>query len=224
LETSHSVPHELISKSLTIIVGNVKDPVPVTQTLFPAILNPSDPTKGNKSVDIIVSGIGCYPVIKKGNWLPEQEDPTLCQDVISTILSSLRARPPLVKPGLAMLSTTGISKFGRDVPLLMTPLYTLLHVPHLDKKVMEDMAIAAVEEEPAPIGSYVLVRPSLLTNGEAKGVHKVRWDVESGGIAKKAIGYTISRADVGGFVFEKVVRPFESGRDEGTGKVVLVTY
>jgi hypothetical protein len=89
---------------------------------------------------------------------------------------------------------------------------------------MEDMAIAAVKEERAPIGSYVLVRPSLLTNGEAKGVHKVRWDVENGGIAKKAVGYTISRADVGGFVFEKVVRPFESGRDEGMGKIILVTY
>jgi NAD(P)H-binding len=224
LQSTHSVTPELISKNLTIIVGNVKDPVPVTQVLFPAILNPSNPTSGSKSVDIIVSGIGCYPIMKKGHWLPEQEDPTLCQDAISTILNALRARPPLVKPGLVMLSTTGISRFGRDVPLLMTPFYTLLHTAHQDKRAMEDMAIAAVEEDKAPIGSYTLLRPSLLTNGEAKGVQNVRWNVENGSASKKVVGYTISRADVGGFLFEKVVKPFESGKGEGRGQVFVVTY
>jgi hypothetical protein len=162
--------------------------------------------------------------MKKGNWFPEQEDPTLCQDAITTILNALRARPPHVKPGLVMLSSTGISKFGRDVPLLMLPLYAFLHTPHQDKKVMEDLAIEAVKEEPAPIGSYVVVRPSLLTSGPARGVQSVRWDVEDGRIAKKAVGYTISRADVGGFIFEKVVQPFQSGKDERTGKIYSVTY
>ncbi|KAE9374684.1 hypothetical protein N431DRAFT_543936 [Stipitochalara longipes BDJ] len=223
LKNSHFVNPDLMSKKLTIITGNAKDAIPVTQTLFPAILNPSN-SKGNRSVDLIVSGIGCYPVMKKGNWFPEQEDPTLCQDVTTIILNALRARPPIVKPGLVILSGTGISKYGRDIPRLMVPLYHLLHTAHQDKKIQEDLAIAAVKEEPAPIGSYVLVRPSLLTNGAELGMQKVRWDVEDGGIARKAIGYSISRADVAGFVFEKVVRPFESGKGEGSGKIYSVTY
>jgi len=175
-------------------------------------------------VDIIVSGIGCYPVMKKGHWFPQQEDPTLCEDAVTTILNALRGRRPLAKPGLVMLSTTGISKYGRDIPLLMTPLYSLLHEAHKDKKIMEDLAIQAVEEEKAPIGSYFVVRASLLTNGAAKGVENVRWDVEEGAVANKAMGYSISRADVGGFVFEKIVEPFESGKGERSGKIFSITH
>jgi hypothetical protein len=224
LETSQSVSSDLISRHLTIIVGNVKDSASVTQTLFPANLNPSNPTDGNKSVDLIVSGIGCYPVWRRWYSFPEQEDPTLCQDAISTILNALNSRPPLVKPGLVVVSGTGISKYGRDIPLLMVPLYSFLHTAHQDKKVMENLVIKAVTEDPAPIGSFAVVRPSLLTAGPALGMNKIRWDVEDGKVAEKAIGYTISRADVGGFVFEKVVGPFESGKNERTGKVYSITY
>jgi hypothetical protein len=224
LETGHAVDADLISQHLTIVVGNVKDPVVVTETLFPALLNPSNPTGGNRTVDIIVSGIGCYPVQKKGYLFPQQEDPTLCEDALTTILNALRARSPIVKPGLVVLSTTGISKYGRDVPLLFWPLYRFLHVAHEDKKIMERLAIEAATTEPAVTGSYYVVRSSILTNGAAKGVENVRWDVEDGALIKKAIGYTISRADVGGFVFEKVVKPFESGKEEGTGKIFTITH
>lgn len=89
---------------------------------------------------------------------------------------------------------------------------------------MEDLAIKAVKEAPAPIGSYFLVRPSLLTAGVARGVQNVRWEVEEGKMTRKAIGYTISRADVGRFVFEKIVVPFESGKGERPGKIFRITY
>jgi hypothetical protein len=223
LETAHGVTPALIAKNLSIIVGNVKDPAVVTQTLFPTVLNPSDP-KGNHAVDIIVSGIGCYPVRKPGHLLPRQEDPTLCRDAVATILAVLRARPALVKPALIMISTVGVSRHGRDIPVLLKPVYAMIHEAHEDKKAMEDLAIQAVTEHPAPIGRYFVVRPTLLTNGRAKGLERVRFDVEDGAVAKKAVGWTIARAEVGRFMFERIVRPFEGGKDEGSGKIFQVTY
>lgn len=225
LETSHSVTSDLITKTLTIIVGDARDSTAVTQTLFPTVLNPTNPTSGNNAVNLIVSGMGCYPVMKKGYWLPQQEDPTLCQDAITTIFNALRSRRPVVKPGLVMLSTQGISKFGRDYPLLLMPLYALLlHRAHEDKRVMENLASEAVKEEEGPIESFVIVRPSLLTAGKAYGLKSVRWDIEDGGVAKNAIGYWISRADVGGFVFENVVLPFQSGKAERVETTYSITY
>ena len=223
LEASHSITPDLIASHLVIITGNVKDPIAVSKTLFPTHLNRSN-AEGNNCVDIIVSGIGCYPVMKTGSWLPQQEDPSLCEDGVTTILNSLRSRPATVKPSLVVLSTTGISSYGRDIPLLMVPLYSLLHEAHKDKKAMEELALEAVEEESAPIGSCSVVRASLLTNGAARGVENVRWDVEKGAVASKGIGYWISRADVGGFVFEKLVQPFESGKGEQSGKIYSITY
>jgi len=164
--------------------------------------------------------------MKKGHLLPQQEDPTICEDGVRTILTALRTRPAITKPGLVVLSTTGISKYGRNVPLLFWPLYKLfLHEAHQDKIVMEDLTIEGVQGEQAPIGRYFIVRASLLTSGPRKGLESVRWDIEKEGkIAENAIGYTISRADVGGFVFEKVVVPYEIGKEEGTGTVFSITY
>lgn len=89
---------------------------------------------------------------------------------------------------------------------------------------MEELVIAAVKELRPPIGSFVLVRPSVLTNGRETGLERVKWDVEDGGVARGAIGYSISRRDVGGFVFEVVVRSFESGKEVGGGRIYSVTY
>jgi hypothetical protein len=184
-----------------------------------------NPSEGNNSVNIIVSGIGCYPVRKKGHLLPQQEDPTLCEDAVTTILNALKARPALVKPGLVVLSTTGISKYGRDVPLLIMPLYSLMGEAHDDKRAMEALVTEAVSWKPAPIGISFVVRASLLTSGSAKGMQNIKWDIEEEGkLARKGFGYTISRADVGGFVFEKIVKPFESGKDEGTYKIYSISH
>lgn len=225
LETSHGITPDLISKYLTIITGDVKDPIPVSQTLFPASLNPHDPTSGNVPVDFIVSGIGCYPVMKKGNWLPVQEDPTLCEDALTTILNALRGRKPTKKPGLSALSTTGMSKYGRDTPLLTTPIYWMLHEAHLDKTKMEALCRESVEGPDAVVGRSCIVRASLLTGGKAKEVDEIRWDTEEEGkIAVKGMGYTISRESVGAWVFERVVVPFEGGVEEGTGKTFSISH
>lgn len=67
------------------------------------------------------------------------------------------------------------------------------------------------------IGGYVIPRPSALTNGRALGGSKVRVGEE----AKPAVGYTISRDDVGLWMFEHLVR---GGGRMWAGKKPTLTY
>lgn len=70
---------------------------------------------------------------------------------------------------------------------------------------------------------YVIVRPSLLTNGKALGEKKIRTGTEE----RPAVGYTISREDVGRWVFENLVRGGAGAGGEGkryVAKKVIITY
>ncbi|TVY83241.1 hypothetical protein LSUE1_G001183 [Lachnellula suecica] len=211
LLADHGVSPETISSNLTMITGNIKVPADIAQTILP-------------TTEILVSGIGSVPVWNKGALMPSIQDPTLCQVGMSTLLQVLRARKSAVKPLLVVVSTTGISKFGRDYPLAVLPIYKwMLHTPHLDKKAMEDMVIEAVRTEEgkdAVIGEYAILRPSLLTGGTVSG--KVRAEVEDGKVASNAMGYSISRRDVGGYMFEEVIEK-HSG-PSGSGRIISVTY
>ena len=81
----------------------------------------------------------------------------------------------------------------------MVPLYRgLLSVPHKDKKAMEDLVVGAGKE--GVVAGWTVVRASLLTNGKATE-GKVRAGMEG----KPAVGYTISREDVGGWIYREVV-------------------
>ncbi|KAL3297984.1 NAD(P)-binding domain protein [Colletotrichum asianum] len=70
------------------------------------------------------------------------EDPDVCKNGIAAVLGALetlRGRGVVGKPRMAVVSTTGISGFARDVPVLQVPMYhILLRAPHADKKVMEE--------------------------------------------------------------------------------------
>lgn len=83
----------------------------------------------------------------------------------------------------------------------MMPLYQwVLAMPHKDKQEMEALLQAELSK-PAPeraIESFALVRPSLLTDGARLGMEKVRVGEEVGNTANPAVGYTISRENVGG--------------------------
>ncbi|KAK1963496.1 hypothetical protein LY78DRAFT_683251 [Colletotrichum sublineola] len=121
-------------------------------------------------------------------------------------------------PRILGLSSTGISKFGRDTPLLIAPLYKgLLHVPHEDKRAMEELLFASNE-------AWTVVRASLLTNGKEQPPGAVRVGLEdpSKGVEQLAIGYTISREDVGRWIFENVLQ--KDGNDEFVRKVATITY
>ena len=68
------------------------------------------------------------------------------------------------------------------------------------------------------VGNYVNVKPSLLMDGEGKGLDKVRSGVDE----EPAVGYFVRRQDVGLFMFEKLVR--DGVPKEWENKGVSITY
>ncbi|OAQ73508.1 NAD(P)-binding domain-containing protein [Pochonia chlamydosporia 170] len=177
--------------NLILKQGNAHDAIAVGEVL----LNPSNPTT---MVDAVNFSIG-------GNVHANltMDDPDVCKKGIAALLSALdtlRKNGVSGKPLIAVVSTTGISEHGRDVPLLFVPLYHVgLKAPHADKKVAEQNLYKSSER-------FVLVRPSLLQDGE-KADRKIRVHVESEkGVEQKEVGYFISREDVGRWMFENLLR------------------
>ncbi|KAI9676094.1 MAG: hypothetical protein M1817_000837 [Caeruleum heppii] len=211
----HKVSDATIAAHLIITEGNVKDVDAVSKALRPQ----------GRVVDIIISGVG--GAIKFTNPIkPTLDDPTICEAATSTILSALDADSDS-KPLFVVVSTTGISKHGRDIPLAMMPLYHwMLAVPHKDKSKMEALLQSEMSgpHGAARIQGFVAVRPSLLTDGPRVGLGKVRAGTEDHGDANPAVGYTISRADVGGWIFEEVIENRSHGREQLTNKMVSITY
>ena len=72
------------------------------------------------------------------------------------------------------------------------------------------------------IEDFVVIRPSLLTDGKRLGTQKVKVGEEGKETAKPAVGYTISRDDVGGWIFDEIVKGI-GGKRFG-GKMVSITY
>jgi hypothetical protein len=228
LRTVHSVPLETIEKYLTIHTGDIKD----VSAVSAALKNPLDPTK---LVDTILFGIGGYPVMQWSFWQPiTLNDVHICEDATATIFAALdslaeqgvTASSAGRKPLFSSISTTGISDKGRDVPLLLYPVYIYaLHVPHEDKKKAENLLI---NDDGRHIRDCVIVRPTLLTDSKMCGVDKLRagWEwkgaeTEREGVKEEGpqLGWTVGRKDVGGFVFEKVIQ--EGGWE---GRCVSLTY
>jgi hypothetical protein len=121
-------------------------------------------------------------------------------------------------PLLVVLSTTGISSAGRDIPLLMVPLYGLFGPPHKDKRAMEDVLRSSSSQQ------WIIIRPALL-GGDGKGEptgKKIRVGTEKDGIHEKlAIGYTIKREDVGFRIFKEVI---QGEWTRWVGRAVTLTY
>lgn len=209
----HSVPQE----NLNIVEGNVKDPAAVTKTLL--------------GRSIIISGVGGLPKFTPNPFSPTFDEPVVCQSAARNIVSCLQEiqksagaeyKPPL----LAVISTTGLDPKTPDLAWALVPLYKiLLAIPHADKEVMEEVVVAA----PPGLLEYVIVRPGFLTNGAA-GQRTVKAGYEGrvqkgdgrwGDVKGVVPGYTMSRADVGGFLFEEVVT---RGGGEWKGKKVSLVY
>ena len=224
-----SVPKETITAQLTIIEGNIKNPAAVKSTIQRS-------SSSALAVDMIISGVGGAPTFSPNPLKPGLDDPTICQDGMRTILNCLREIKSERKPLVVALSTTGMSDAGRDIPVLMIPLYYwLLAVPHQDKKTMEEMLLAEVGRKKAEEGAirgFVVVRASLLTNGERIGADKVRVGIETPktnaddneGELVPAIGYTISTNDVGSWVYEKLVQESTNAGTKYLNKYVTITY
>lgn len=178
--------------NLILKQGNAHDAIAVAEIL----LKPSDPTTMVDAVNFSIGG----PVNMTNMTM---DDPDVCKKGIAALLeaiNTLRSNGVAGKPLIGVVSTTGISQHGRDVPLLFMPMYHIaLKVPHADKKVAEEALFNSTER-------FVLVRPSLLQDGE-KPEKKIRVHVESEkGIEQKEVGYFISREDVGRWMFENLLK------------------
>ncbi|KAJ5165302.1 uncharacterized protein N7500_007132 [Penicillium coprophilum] len=135
-----------------------------------------------------------------------------------------------VAPMVTVISTTGNVPGNKDVPFWFRPMYSiLLPIPHADKLQMERLLDEDVELGNAGVlaGGVVVVRPSLLTGdhrvpvreegegGKVVGLEQVRAGTER----DPAIGYTISRALVGEWIFEEIVK----GGGKWVGEKVTIT-
>ncbi|RJE22809.1 UMTA methyltransferase family protein [Aspergillus sclerotialis] len=204
------IPESTIADNLIITTGDVTDIEPVKETLL----------SNGGPVNFIVCGIGGKPSFENP-LRPTLDNPSICQDGMRTILAasrSLAVAETAGKPSLIVVSTTGISGHVRDFPLVMLPLYHwMLKVPHEDKKVMERL-IREEMEKPAGergIQNCSVIRPSLLTDGKEDGLENVQVGFEEA----PAVGYTISRKQVGRWMFENLV----CKDSEYVGKVVAIT-
>ncbi|CAK7233412.1 hypothetical protein SBRCBS47491_008601 [Sporothrix bragantina] len=145
------------TRRLTLVRGNAHDIDAVSRCL----LVPGTPNGERRLVDAIVFTIG-------GKFIMSQmtvDDPNVCEKGMTTVLAALKRHrvegatssgPDT--PRIVNVSTTGISRCGRDVPIAFLPMYHgMLRVPHADKRIMEDLLVASGE-------MFAMVRPSFLVD------------------------------------------------------------
>ncbi|KAK1993035.1 NAD(P)-binding protein [Colletotrichum falcatum] len=197
--------------NLRIAQGNAHDAHVVARHLV-------SPLDAARFVDAVVSSIGAWFDMRKMNL----EDVHVCEKGMAILLDAfknLRQEKAISgNPRILGLSSTGISKFGRDTPFIIAPFYKgLLHVPHEDKRAMEELLFDSNE-------AWTVVRASFLINGNEKPSGSVRVGVEDPvkGVEQLAIGYTISREDVGRWIFENILQ--KNGNDDFIRKVATITY
>lgn len=199
------------SPNLRLVQGNAHDEPTLVQNLV----------HNGRLVDMVMTSIGAKPNLKTMSV----DDPTCCRVGMRALLNAVataRQQTSTEKgEGLRIvaLSSTGITSMGRDVPLLIYPLYhVLLKKPHEDKRALEDMLSASGEK-------FTIVRPSLLTDGQEDG-GQVRVGVEDvlgKKVQSKAVGYTISRTDVGKWIFKSCVSE-APGDAKWANKAVTLSY
>ena len=199
--------------------GDAKDAKAVKAVLAP----------NNVPASIVIFGIGSSPKLQWSIMEPVTlHDPTICADTMATLFSALgdlRAEGIITeqtRPRLVAISTTGTDKKTRDVPWGYYALYHwLLAVPHKDKRIMESVIARATtaSEAESLIANFTIARPTLLIDGESKGVEKVNagWMPHPEAVnatakgGKPAMGYTMRRADVGAWIFERCVKGESQG-------------
>lgn len=208
------VSTQALDQYLTIAQGNAKDVESVKKALQ---LN-------GKVVDTVMVGIGGTPILRWSIVSPVTlTDPTICQTAGATLLQALTELNPAKKPLLIDVSTTGIWPKGMpsDLPLVYRPLYPwLLGVPHEDKHVWEQILTEHMQRPETERGlrNFVHIKPSLLFDGDGKGLDAVRQGIDE----DPAVGYTIQRGDVGLFIFEKLIK--EGVKESWLNKSLTLTY
>ena len=228
---TYSVPQASINSCLTVIEGSVFDANAVRDVL---LIN-------GKPADIIIFGIGAAPTFQASLRQPVTVDnPHVCATGMQAVVdaadelkcSMAGETGKETKPLVVAISTTGISRKKDDVPIILGPLYHwVLATPHVDKRAMEDIlasaAIGSQGQSKKPFGGAVAIRPTLLADGEPKGVEKVNvgWEgigEDSTEGTEPAKGYTIRRADVGAWIFSEIIE--KNTRMQWSGRAVSLAY
>ncbi|CAN8097890.1 unnamed protein product [Discula destructiva] len=191
--------------NLRVIQGNAHDITAVCE-----LIRKPDGTL----VDTIVSTIGAKPTLSTSMFADAAE---VCQKGMTTLMAALAkvrsesGRPAAAaaaaatatattgRPHIIACGTTGMSKFGRDIPLAQIPLYkVLLATPHADKRVMEDTLVASGE-------LFTIVRCGWLLDGEKGRPIRVGIEDPEKGVEVRELGYAISREDAGKWFAENLV-------------------
>ncbi|KAI5779361.1 hypothetical protein EDC01DRAFT_314660 [Geopyxis carbonaria] len=207
--------------TLTIHAGNVRDPAACALALR---------TPSGAPTTTVIFGIGGAPKFSPNPLRPfTLDDPSVCAEGMASVLAAMATTHPGAPPFVVVVSTTGLAEGGvRDVPLPLVPLYHwMLAVPHQDKKLMEERMMAGVGAG----DGWVIVKPTLLTDGKARGEEgglKAGYDGRAkggrwgGGEGVGAgMGYTISREDVGNWIWEECIKVKEGAQGgEWRGKRV----
>ncbi|KAM7220342.1 hypothetical protein V8F06_004308 [Rhypophila decipiens] len=174
-------------------------------------------------VDTIVSAIGGYMQYSR----MENDDPHVCENGMKALLEALsqyraeKNKPDFFfSPRLFVVSTTGVSDVARRIPVLLIPLYvTLIKSPAKDKAAMEKVLITSEEK------TWTIMRPSIFTDGPEAAPGAVTEGIEDPvagvDVVPFVAGYTISRLDVGKWIFEKLVQKEE---EKYFKKAVMISY
>ncbi|KAJ6784034.1 hypothetical protein PWT90_00321 [Aphanocladium album] len=196
--------------NLVVLPGNAHDAASVSSCL----VRPDDAARLVDAIHISVGGVLDLKTFTV-------DDPDVCKKATETVLAALKTlrdeKGCTGRPLYTVISTTGISRFGRDVPWGMLPMYKwMLHQPHADKEVMEKQLVESGER-------VVMVRPSFLKD-VAQPEKKIRVGVEdpTKGVEVKEIGYFISRDDVGRWVYENLLEDPDKCQYEG--KAVSISW
>ncbi|KAK4227784.1 hypothetical protein QBC38DRAFT_476986 [Podospora fimiseda] len=215
---SSKFPDSKPPSNLHIIEGNAHSIPDLTRCLS---------LQGSTPVTHIISSIGSWPSLSSGFSLT---DPQVCEKGMTSLLAAIaavRSSSDNLKawnPRIVAVSSTGLSSVKRDIPLLYVPLYhVLLKQAHKDKKKMEDLLIGSGEED------WTIIRASLYVDGKEGAKEKViragKEDPVKKVVEREALGYTISREDVGRWIFEQLVEEKREKEEyEWKKRVASITY
>lgn len=239
---------ELLDKQLRIVQGDATDVEAVTKTLLVEIDDTSRRCTLVSSIISGIGGspsmsfsrpVQCKSMKIRVPALPHVELSTphiteqttrallnALDDIASKYFDSFEAYSA-VAPRLTVISSMGLMPGHIDVPFLFRSFYAVvLAGPHADKSRMEMLLDAETQKMDRNLLSagVVVVRPSLLTGdhlisddeSEKSGLKMLRVGTEKA----PEVGYTVSRALVGAWIFEEVVK---GGGEKWVGEKVMLT-
>ncbi|GJJ12045.1 hypothetical protein Clacol_006286 [Clathrus columnatus] len=189
-------------------------------------------------LDVILFSVGGAPSVSltKGVFI---DPPNLCS---SSLLNVLACYPDVLpQPKLIVVSANGLTKAGYGaLPLYLKPVFTVgLKKPYADKRVMETVIFRAANwtwpeetpkdmrtflgadwekelREPGFLKEIVIIRPSLLVDGDDKVPAEGKYQTTTEELKKP---FSITRKEVAHFITEKLLKQWE----DWNGKIVKIT-